>query len=168
LARAEKVKLLFADELSPDEMEVNARLAGDCESTKTNLLHGAIFKWVTRNDDIIEELDKTLVFYKYGTTEEVYSQNLKSYFSQLAEVLKSTNDRILITGHTDATSSAEFNLALGLRRANEFKSHLIGLGVDESRITVESKGETMPRATNDTPEGQQQNRRVEIQILETN
>lgn len=168
LARAEKVKLLFANDLELDIIEVDARPAGDCESTKANLMHGSMYRWVTRNDDIIEELDRTIVFYQYGTAEEVYNANLQTYFNDLATFLKDTNDKVIITGHTDSTSGSEFNLKLGLERANEFKDHLVSLGVDPSRIEVASKGETEPRSSNDTPEGQQQNRRAEIQIIETN
>ncbi len=168
IARAEKVKLLFANDMEVESIEVDARLAGDCESTKMNLLHGSMYKWVTRNENIIEELDRTIVLYEYGTAQEVYDANLKSYFEELASFLKDTNDKIIITGHTDSTSGSEFNLKLGLERANEFKSHLVNLGVDPVRIEVISKGESEPRSSNDTPEGQQQNRRVEIQIIDTN
>ncbi len=116
IARAENVKLLFANDLEMDEIEVDTRSAGDCEGTMANLLHGSMYKWVTRNDDIIEELDKTIVFYQYGTAEEVYNENLQTYFNDLAAFLKDTNDKVLITGHTDATSGEEFNMKLGLKR----------------------------------------------------
>ena len=53
---------------------------------------------------------------------------------------------------------------LGLKRAEEFKTHLIDRGVPTDKIIVASKGESMPIATNDTPEGKRQNRRVEIRI----
>jgi outer membrane protein OmpA-like peptidoglycan-associated protein len=162
------VKLLFANDLDPEEIEVDSRPAGDCESTKTNLLHGSLYQWVIRNEDVIEEPDKTIIFYQYGTTEEVYSENLQDYFNSLAEFLKDTNDTVVITGHTDSTSGEEFNMKLGLARANEFKAHLVSLGVDPGRIKVASKGESMPRRSNDTPEGQQENRRAEIEIIKTN
>jgi outer membrane protein OmpA-like peptidoglycan-associated protein len=56
-------------------------------------------------------------------------------------------------------------LDLGMKRAEEYKQHLISLGVDESKIEVKSVGETDPAVPNDSPENKQRNRRVTIQII---
>ncbi|WP_194765921.1 OmpA family protein [Tamlana sp. I1] len=164
LDRAEKVKALFV-ELSEEDIITGARSASDCESTKTNMLHELRYKWVTQNDDVVEHFDKTMVFYKYDSTEEVSSENVLSYFSDLATFLKDSGDRILIVGHTDSDGTSEYNKELGLKRANEYKSHLVKLGVPEDKITVDSKGETMPLKPNADNENKRFNRRVEIQII---
>jgi outer membrane protein OmpA-like peptidoglycan-associated protein len=73
--------------------------------------------------------------------------------------------QILVEGHTDATGSDEFNLQLSRERASSVRSALVAAGVDASKITAEGYGESRPVASNDTVEGRQQNRRVEIVIV---
>jgi len=73
--------------------------------------------------------------------------------------------QILVEGHTDATGGDAFNHQLSHDRANTVRTALIAGGVDASKISAEGFGETRPVATNDTPPGRQQNRRVEIVIV---
>lgn len=163
--RAERVKVLFT-ELSPSEIFTNARKGGDCENTKSNMLHELQYQWITRNDDVIERLDKTMVFYKYDSDEEISNENILNYFNELSSFLKDTGDQIMITGHTSNEGEEAYNEELGLKRAKKYKNHLVSLGVDENQISIQSKGETMPIESNDTPEGRKMNRRVEIHITE--
>jgi outer membrane protein OmpA-like peptidoglycan-associated protein len=72
---------------------------------------------------------------------------------------------IELGGHTDNTGSAEFNIKLSQDRADSVREYLIGKGVEPDRVGSKGYGETVPVAKNDTPEGQQQNRRVEFKIL---
>lgn len=72
---------------------------------------------------------------------------------------------IELGGHTDNTGSAEFNIDLSQKRADAVREYLIGKGIEPDRIASKGYGETKPVAKNDTPEGQQQNRRVEFKIL---
>lgn len=166
ISRANEVKMLFAPELSDDDMVVGTRKGGDCEGSKSQLYHHAAFKWVVRNEDVVEHLDHTLVYYKFDSTEEIVSENSASYFDELSKVLIETKDQAILTGHTDADGSEEYNVQLGLERAMEFKDHLISLGVDSTQISVQSKGKSMPLADNSTEEGKQKNRRVEIHIID--
>ena len=73
--------------------------------------------------------------------------------------------QILVEGHTDASGGDEFNLQLSRERASSVRTALVAGGVDASKITAEGYGESRPVATNDTREGRQQNRRVEIVIV---
>lgn len=163
--RAEKVMALIT-ELPSDQIATMARSAGECEATKMNMLHELKYKWVTNNEDVIEHLDKTMVFYKYDSDEEVTNERVLAYFDELSEFLKTSGDRIMLTGHTDSDGTDEYNNDLALKRANEYKVHLIGLGVDESKIDVQSKGESDPIRPNDVEENKKMNRRVEIHIIE--
>lgn len=71
--------------------------------------------------------------------------------------------RIAIEGHTDSDGDDASNLDLSARRAASVKDYLIAnYGIDASRLESLGLGETMPVAGNDTPEGRQQNRRVEL------
>jgi outer membrane protein OmpA-like peptidoglycan-associated protein len=85
---------------------------------------------------------------------------------KLAEFLqKYPNRNVLIEGHTDSTGSDELNMTLSQNRAGAVKEALTGKGITEGRITPKGYGKKYPVATNDTSAGRQQNRRVEVIIL---
>jgi outer membrane protein OmpA-like peptidoglycan-associated protein len=85
---------------------------------------------------------------------------------KLAEFLqKHPNRNVLIEGHTDTTGSDELNMTLSQKRADAVKEALAGKGVSEGRITAKGYGKKFPVASNDTPAGRSQNRRVEVIIL---
>ena len=69
-----------------------------------------------------------------------------------------------VIGHTDNTGAASYNQDLSQRRAQAVASVLINAGVAPQRIRSIGRGEDSPIASNLTPEGRQQNRRVEIII----
>jgi len=67
-----------------------------------------------------------------------------------------------IDGHTDSIGAEDYNMGLGQRRAEAVKGYLVSKGVSANRLTARSFGETRPVASNDTEEGRQANRRVEL------
>ena len=73
--------------------------------------------------------------------------------------------RIKIIGHTDNVGKDAANQKLSDGRANEVMKDLIERGIAPERIEAEGRGESQPIDTNDTEEGRQNNRRVEIEIL---
>jgi len=164
ISRAEKVKMLFT-EIPADEIFTSARPVSDCEASKGKMLHELKYKWVIRNDDIIEYLDRTILFYKYDSDEEITNENVFKFFNQLSEFLKTTGDKIVLTGHTSDEGEEDYNQALGMKRAEEFKRHLMSMGVSADQIMTASEGESKPIASNETEEGKAKNRRVEIQII---
>ncbi|MCU0601081.1 MAG: OmpA family protein [Desulfobacterales bacterium] len=83
---------------------------------------------------------------------------------QIALYLKAEkNMKVSITGFTDAVGSVTYNLSVSHFRATSIKSYLAGKGVDPANMIAMGMGPKDPIASNDTPEGRQQNRRVEIQ-----
>ena len=70
-----------------------------------------------------------------------------------------TSTRITLEGHADSRGTAEYNLALGGRRAAAAKDYLVSLGVSGDRITGVSKGKEQPVCTEETESCWQQNRR---------
>ncbi|MBN1466735.1 OmpA family protein [candidate division KSB1 bacterium] len=90
----------------------------------------------------------------------------KSNIESLAKVLvKYPDSNILIEGDTDNTGSEEYNQKLSERRAQSVATYLAGLSIDGTRISTVGLGETNPVASNDTDEGRQLNRRVEVAIF---
>lgn len=75
---------------------------------------------------------------------------------------------IALVGHTDASGSLAANLALSERRAEAVAAALVETyGADPTRVTAEGVGFLAPRATNQTEEGRQKNRRVEVIVTST-
>ena len=84
--------------------------------------------------------------------------------ASLAVVLKEADVKAFqIDGHTDSDASDEHNQVLSENRANAVKNFLAAQGLT-AEITINGYGESRPIASNDTPEGKQKNRRVEIII----
>jgi outer membrane protein OmpA-like peptidoglycan-associated protein len=74
---------------------------------------------------------------------------------------------VQVVGHTDNTGAAGYNFDLSARRAGSVASILVDTGVSGSRITATGRGEDQPVASNLTPEGRAQNRRVTVIIRPT-
>jgi outer membrane protein OmpA-like peptidoglycan-associated protein len=71
---------------------------------------------------------------------------------------------IRVEGHADSTGTDEYNQALSERRAASVRDYIVERGVASERIEAIGYGELRPRETNDTPDGRQLNRRVEIHV----
>lgn len=67
-----------------------------------------------------------------------------------------------IDGHTDNSGASPHNLTLSQQRAEAVKAQLVSMGIDGSRLTTRGFGDTKPMASNDSPEGKANNRRVEF------
>jgi outer membrane protein OmpA-like peptidoglycan-associated protein len=78
------------------------------------------------------------------------------------------NSRVQVIGHTDNTGTAAYNQDLSQRRAAAVSAVLINGGVSPNRLSAFGRGEDQPIASNLTPAGRAQNRRVEIHIIPTN
>jgi len=86
--------------------------------------------------------------------------------SELAGVLKKkANWGLQLAGHTDNVGDDQKNMILSKKRAEAVRNFLIKEGVEEIRFNVLFFGETMPLVPNDTQEGRQKNRRVEMKLI---
>ncbi|TLD96039.1 peptidoglycan-binding protein [Helicobacter jaachi] len=83
-----------------------------------------------------------------------------------ATALKNTGAKVVLEGHTDSYGSDAYNYALGTKRANAVKNALTTRGVNASQIKTVSYGESKPTCTSDTPECNQENRRVEFKLAQ--
>jgi OOP family OmpA-OmpF porin len=71
-----------------------------------------------------------------------------------------------LVGHSDAVGGLEGNIAISKQRAEAVRQRLISkYGIQKSRITAQGIAFLSPRASNQTPEGREQNRRVEAVVL---
>lgn len=69
-----------------------------------------------------------------------------------------------VAGHTDSIGGDAYNQTLSQRRAESVRQYLVNKGISAERLTAVGYGESEPRATNDTEEGRELNRRVELRI----
>jgi outer membrane protein OmpA-like peptidoglycan-associated protein len=67
-----------------------------------------------------------------------------------------------VEGHTDAVGTDEYNQSLSERRASAVRDYLVQQGIAANSVDARGFGKTQPIATNETAEGRQQNRRVEL------
>jgi outer membrane protein OmpA-like peptidoglycan-associated protein len=93
------------------------------------------------------------------------------YVDEIARVARSLNENpastVLVVGHTDNVGATDYNQGLSERRAAAVAQILISNGVAAARIGTAGRGYSQPVASNDTPGGRAQNRRVEIVITPT-
>lgn len=105
------------------------------------------------------------VLFKSGETQ--LREEAMASLVEVVDLLQSEPDKqIRIEGHTDSTGDAETNLEISAKRANSVLDALVALGVDADRFTSAGMGEDFPIASNDTEEGRQQNRRVDVILLD--
>jgi outer membrane protein OmpA-like peptidoglycan-associated protein len=78
---------------------------------------------------------------------------------------KYPDTNVLIEGHTDSTGSQQWNMQLSKMRAESVGAKLTTMGVDPARFTMVGYGPDQPVASNDTAEGRQMNRRVELAVM---
>jgi outer membrane protein OmpA-like peptidoglycan-associated protein len=85
---------------------------------------------------------------------------------KLAEFLRTYSKRnVLIEGHTDNLGNEDFNVKLSQQRADAVRDLLIARGVSPQRIRTKGYGPKFPVVDNDSAAGRQQNRRVEVLVL---
>ena len=99
----------------------------------------------------------------FDTGKSTLKPGAMSAINRLSTFLsQNPNTKVLIEGHTDSVGSDDYNIGLSERRARAVATELQARGITDSQIQTLGRGKDMPVATNGTPEGRQQNRRVEI------
>ena len=118
---------------------------------------------VTRvGNDIILNMPGNVTF---ATNSSDINARFYEVLNSVAIVLKEYDKTLIdVTGHTDSTGSDQYNLELSQKRASSVANYLMAQGLNGTRFYVVGAGESQPIATNDTPEGREQNRRVEIRL----
>ncbi len=102
----------------------------------------------------------------FDTNEASIKPDFNSVLNSISKVLAEYNKTyIQILGYTDSTGSIATNNALSLRRANSISNYLRIKGIDGNRIITDGLGSSNPIASNATAVGREQNRRVEIVLI---
>ncbi|MEJ2901256.1 OmpA family protein [Pedobacter panaciterrae] len=122
-------------------------------------------------EDKNKPVDKTTWF----TFDRLYFETGKStlkaesqeQLKNIAAILKAyPNVQLKMGGYTDNIGDAAVNQKISNERANTAMQALIKLGVDAKRLSAEGYGQDHPIASNDTPEGRAQNRRIDVRVTQ--
>ncbi|MFC2175949.1 DUF5723 family protein [Bacteroidota bacterium] len=112
-----------------------------------------------------EILNTAFANLEFETGKDVIAASSYASLDELATLLISKPDyQLKIAGHTDDVGSAEANLLLSEKRSKAVANYLKNKGVNTSKYLVEWFGETKPAYPNNTKEGRQKNRRVEMEV----
>jgi outer membrane protein OmpA-like peptidoglycan-associated protein len=114
-----------------------------------------------------EVLKKAFNNLEFASGKDIIKESSFASLDELAGLMaKKPNWRLKISGHTDNKGDAVANLKLSEKRAEAIKKYLVSKGIAADRFKVEWFGSSKPIADNATEAGRQQNRRVEMQIIE--
>jgi len=164
--------------LTSREREANqARLEAERRAREAELALGKLQAEQAKNKALQEQLtelegkqtDRGLVLTLGDVLFETGKAELLSgalaQLDKLAVFLNQNPRNVLVEGHTDSRGSAEFNMNLSQQRAESVRNALVTRGIASTRILARGFGESRPLASNTTQTGRQQNRRVELTIL---
>lgn len=101
------------------------------------------------------------VFFAYDRS-DISAEAAQTLQAKLPILRDNPGIRLRIEGHADERGSIEYNLALGLRRAQAVRDYLAGYGIEGTRLTIESFGEDRPLDPSTTERAYAQNRRAEF------
>lgn len=103
---------------------------------------------------------------EFESAKAVIKESSFESLENLADLLiKKDTWKLKIAGHTDSQGNDQNNLILSKKRAEAVRDFLVQRGIATERLVVQYFGEEQPIDTNDTPEGRQRNRRVEMTIV---
>ena len=120
-------------------------------------------KVVRKGDQLVVEFNSAILF---DTGQAVLRSGAKHDLDQFADVLKKYEQtNLIVEGHTDTTGSRAINEKLSAQRAEIVVEYLAARGVGKNRLTPKALAFDEPVASNETADGRQRNRRVEIEIL---
>lgn len=101
----------------------------------------------------------------FGSDVETLNQPSHDIVERIGKALLGVGiDRVRVDGHTDASGKPTYNEQLSLHRANSVAKVLVAVGMRQDNIQMRGLGSGDPVASNDTPEGRTENRRVSIVV----
>jgi len=133
------------------------------ESKLRDQLRGTGVSVTRQGDLLILNMPGNLTF---ATDSAQIKPSFYEVLNSVALVLKEYNKTIIeVMGHTDSTGSDSYNQTLSDKRADSVAEYLVAQKIDTRRVLADGFGESHPIASNDTAEGRQQNRRVELRLV---
>lgn len=172
IARADSVRRSIG--IAEDRAKLLSRLVNDDRLDKSNPFEAIIFNNMISSEKIKEETvvdrfnnvsTRTTIYFPFNSTNKLNDGEVESYLNDVAAKVKSSGEKVQLVGHTDNVGDNASNMNLGLARANVIKNYLISRGVNPTRVIAQTKGETLPIASNNDDSGRAKNRRTELTII---
>lgn len=145
----------FADKIAGAVSDANAKVASALDTLKADF----------KAEDLVDVLNKAII--NFRTAESAVPKEAEALLKSAAERIKKlpADIKLEISGHTDNVGDEHANQALSQRRADSIRSFLTSAGVKRTAIQAKGYGGTKPVASNETPEGRFQNRRIEYHLV---
>ena len=169
LARGEKMKALFSQFIPAERIVVSSDLLKEQVDSTSTAFIASRFSYRKPPEDqgkkTVECLEQQggglTILFPYGKAQNEVDKKIEDCLSELVAFMNDNPDATVeITGHTDSSGSQEFNMELGTERARHIMGFLTKKGIAKNRVSIASKGEDQPVASNDTEEGSRLNRRA--------
>jgi outer membrane protein OmpA-like peptidoglycan-associated protein len=135
----------------------------------SNSFESRLFNFLNDNSQSVSD-DKTQGWMSldrvyFNTGKSTLTAESQAQLKNVAAILKAfPNAAIKFGGYTDNKGKADMNLTLSADRANAARKAVMNGGIDAGRVAAEGYGQEHPIASNDTPEGRAQNRRVDVRV----
>ena len=148
-----------------DEFEENRRTISVPDSIKLSKKFQHYDSPIEQDEYILHQPDQLLIF-RFNLNSLLFKSLDYELIENYVDYLKgSPVSEAIIAGHTDSSGSFGYNNLISKYRAEIVKSYFTGRGVPDSQLKVIGFGPRKPLAENDTKEGRELNRRVEVSIL---
>ena len=146
----------FADKVASAVSDANAKVASALGGLKSD--------FTAR--ELVDVLNKAII--NFHTAESTVPKDAEALLKSAAELIRKlpADIRLEISGHTDNVGDERANQALSQRRADSVRNFLAAAGVKRTAIQAKGYGSARPVASNDTPEGRFQNRRIEYHVVQ--
>ncbi|MEX0986163.1 MAG: OmpA family protein [Bacteroidales bacterium] len=149
------------------------QIKGLCHENNTIAISAVLPDTATRADSVQNTLiaksarpDMLLVYFAFDKSSFVSDSGVNEFYDVTTTYMFHNSEAgLLITGHTDAIGSDEYNQALGYRRAQRVRDYFKEKGLAPEKITIDSKGEKDPAENNSTDEGRAKNRRASVSVI---
>jgi OOP family OmpA-OmpF porin len=172
IARAENVKAYMVSKGFTPERLITKGLLDDRIVFAQDTLTGGIdfdFALVGRVDldeKTVVDIFKPMDLY-FNTGSDLFIRNAANsqFIKDAKTYLEAHKDKqLLLTGHTDNTGKEDLNLILSKKRAENVKRELVKAGLASDQLILDAKGQSEPKASNNTLKGREENRRVSIMV----
>ncbi len=151
-------KTVWTAETAPGTYLVTVTADDGKGGTATDTVNIEVFRRAIAFEEVHFDLDEAAI-----------RQDARTVLDQAAQTLKANPDvRLQIEGHASDEAPADYNLALGERRAQAVREYLVGQGVDATRLGTISYGEARPKYDNSKEETRQLNRRAMLVVVSGN
>ena len=166
LTWTEEQNSFFKTNIRGTEADPYGRLLGYEIEDRAKSLLTEVESALILDDPSEEQIRLTNLYFDTGSAELHEDSNYE--LDNIVTIMKDYDDmEVELSGHTDSTGDSVANQILSEARSNAVVSYLLSKGIDASRLQGIGYGADQPADTNETPEGRQNNRRIEMKIIST-